>query len=428
MDVRRPHLRLLAVQTTSSMSSEVSVFHTLLKGLLALSREQGIEVDVLLVQGIEGNASTVAGRGAALCFRRLPNVAVYELNVGKLGQHDSSRLDRVLKVRDLAAVRLARKRLFAKVCAFQPHVVYSAQQIWDLRLAGPLAHGLGCPRVTHLHYNVGPALGPGIVETLRQAHMVIAVSDFIRDDAIAHGVASSRAHTLYNSVAVPEAPLPDERLAVRQDVRAELGLSADALLVGMVARLSPSKGQPQLLEAMLGLLKNDRRVHLVLAGSEFPARNGMADALRQTARVHSVLSQVHLLGQRGDVPRLLGALDLFAHPARQEPCGLAVLEAAAHGLPVVAWREGGPATLVRDQETGLLIEPMDMAGLTDALRTLIADQDRRVAMGTRGRERVARRFNPKVAAASFLSLLEMAANRELEITHRAGNLAAGVGR
>ncbi len=428
MGDRHRHLRLLAIQTTTSMSSEVGVFHMLLKGILAQSREQGIEVEALLVQGIEGNASVVTGRDAASSFRLLPNVTVYELNVGKLGQHDSRRLERVLKVRDLAAVRLARKRLFAKACSFQPHLVYSAQQIWDLRLAVPLARDLECPRVTHLHYNVGPALGPGVVESLRQARMVIAVSDFIRDDAIAHGVEPSRVHTVYNSVAVPATLSPQERLTVRQAVRAELGLSADALLVGMVARLSPSKGQPQLLEAMLGALKSDRRVHLVLAGSEYPARNGMTDSLRQTARVHSVLAQVHLLGQRGDVPRLLDALDLFAHPARQEPCGLAVLEAAAHGLPVVAWREGGPATLVRDQETGLLIEPMDIDGLSGALCTLLADPDRRAAMGRRGRERVAREFKPEAAAASFLSLLQTAAQRELAITHRAGNVVAGVGR
>jgi glycosyltransferase involved in cell wall biosynthesis len=408
MDGRQEHVRLLAVQTTSAVTSEVNVLHTMLKSLLPLSRERGTPVDVLLIQGTDGNADLEVGRRAAALLRQIPQLTVSELNVGKLGQHDSSRIDRVMKVRDLACVQLARRKLLDRARSFQPHVVYSAQQLWDLRIATPLARSLACPQVIHLHYNVGPALGPGVVDTLRQARTVIAVSEFIRDDAIAHGVDPSRVHALYNSIALPREQAPHERLAIRQEVRAELGLLEDALLVGMVGRLSPSKGQQQLMEAMLPPLKSDRRVQLVLAGSEYPARNGMTERIRQTARQHDVVSQVHLLGHRADVSRILDALDVFAHPTRRDPCPLAVLEAAAHGLPVVAWREGGTATLVRDCETGFLLEPMDIDGLTHALQTLIANQGMRETMGRMARGRVASAFSPDRAAAAFLALLKEA--------------------
>jgi glycosyltransferase involved in cell wall biosynthesis len=408
---RQRHLRLMAVQTTSSVTSEVTVLHTLLKSLPALSREKGIVVEVLLVQGIDGQANKAVGRRAASYFGEIPNVTVRELNVGKLGQPDRPRTDRVMKIRDLVNLRLAKRRLYDTVRSFQPHVVYSAQQLWDVRIATPLARSLACPQIIHVHYNIGPALGLGVVDALRQARMVITVSDFIRDDAIAHGVEASRVHALHNSIDVPRAQSPSERLAVRQDVRAELGLPESALLVGMVGRLSPSKGQEQLMEAMLPLLGTDRRIHLILAGGEYPTCNGMSDRINHSARIHDAASQVHLLGHRSDVPRILNALDLFAHPSRHEPFGLAVLEAAAHELPVVAWREGGLVTLVRDQETGLLVQPMDVAGLTNALRTLIRDPDRCIVMGKRARERVSRVFRSDLAAASFLSLLESEARR-----------------
>jgi glycosyltransferase involved in cell wall biosynthesis len=424
---RQRQLRLLAVQTTSSVTSEVTVLHTLLKYLPLLSREQGIAVKVLLVQGVDGRANKHSGRrGAANLFGGIPNVTVHELNVGKLGQHDRPRIDRAMKIRDLAYLQLARRKLFDMVRSFRPHVVYSAQQAWDLRIATPLAIRLACPQIVHVHYNIGPWLGAGVVDVLRRASMVLAVSDFIRDDAIAHGVKPSRAHALYNSIAVPDPQSPNERLAARQDLRAELGLPEDVLLVGMVGRLSPSKGQEQLTLAMIPSLRTDRRVHLILAGSEYPARNGMIDRITQTARMHDVLSQVHLMGHRSDVPRILDALDLFAHPTRQDPCPLAVLEAAAHGLPIVAWREGGTATLVQDKETGLLVEPMDIDGLTHVLQTLIADQEMRVMMGRKARERAASVFSPEVAARSFLSLLEAATEREKQFTRR-HDTAAKVG-
>ncbi|MDB5057676.1 MAG: glycosyl transferase group 1 family protein [Chloroflexi bacterium] len=427
MGDRPKHLRLLAVQTTSSVTSEVIVLHTLLKSLYPLSRENGIPVEVLLIQGIDGHANKAAGRQAAGLFRQIPNVTVLELNVGKLGQHDSPRFDRVMKIRDLLYLQLARRSLLAKVHTFRPHVVYSAQQVWDLRIATPLAGSLACAQVIHLHYNVGPALGPGVVDALRRAQMVITVSDFIRDDAIAHGVAPSRVHALYNSITVPRELSLQERLAVRQAVRAELGLPEDALVVGMAGRISPSKGQLQLMEAMVPSLIRDPRVHLVLAGSENPARNGISDRIMHAAQKHNVTSQVHLLGHRSDVPRILDAIDLFAHPTRNDPCPLAVLEAAAHGLPIVAWREGGTATLVRDQETGLLVEPMDVDGLAHALQTLITDQGMRDAMGKMARERTASIFNPDAAAADFLSLLEMERTRELRFTHREGTTVAEQG-
>lgn len=412
IDQARDSFRLLAVQTSSVATSEVRVLHTLLENLQRLPHNKDVTVEVLLLQGVDPRAGSEAGWGAASLFRQIPNVTVHEISAGKLGQHDTGALDRVMKVRDVANLWFARRELVARARSFQPDLVYSNQQLWDLRLATPLARTLACAQVIHLHYIVGPWLGRGTIDALRQADMVIAVSEFIRDDAIDKGVQTDRVHALYNSIVVPEELAPAERRAVKESLCAELSISEDALLVGMTARLNPHKGQEEVVRAMLPVLIHDRRIHVILAGSENPVGAGVPERIMESARRHGVLGQVHLLGQRSDVPRILDALDVFAHPSRHDPCPLAVLEAAAHGLPIVAWREGGIAKLVLDQETGLLVEPMDIEGLTHALRLLISDESLRTSMGKKARARAQSTFRPEVAADSFLSLLRTAAQRK----------------
>ncbi len=404
----RERVRLLAVQTTGLPTAETSVFRTLLESVTTL-RQGGYAaagVDVLLLQGVDPRAGRT--NAVAEAFRRIPGVTVRAINMGKLGRHDTGPLDRALKVRDLAAMRFTRRQVRAAARHFQPDVVYAAQQRWDLRLAVPVARALGVPLMVHLHYTVGPWLGSDAVDALRGAGMVAAVSDYIRDDAIRHGVQAGRVRTLHNGVALPPEPSREERAAAKAALRAELALPADALLVGMCARLNRQKGQEELVEAMLPILARDPRVGLVLAGSEDPLNNGTSGRIAGAARAHGVQERVYLLGHRQDVPRILDGLDLFAHPSHAEPFGLSILEATAHGLPVVAWREGGPAEIVVDGETGLLVPPGDSAGLTAALDALLADTSRRAAMGARGRERAATAFNPSHAAASFLALLREA--------------------
>ncbi len=405
-------LRLLAVQTTGLPTPETNVLRTLLESVAA-AREDGdaaAGVDVLLLQG----GDLRAGRTNPLIesFRRIPGVTVRAAQMGKLGRHDTGPLDRALKARDLAAMRFTRRQVLAAARHFRPDVVYSAQQRWDLRLAVPVARALGVPRVVHLHYTIGPWLGPDAVDALREAALVLAVSDYIRDDAVRHGVQAARARTLHNTIAPPPEPSREERAAARAALRAELALPADALLVGMFARLNREKGQEDLLQGMLPILARDPRVGLVLAGREDPARNGVSERIARAAREHGVESRVRLLGYRRDVPRLLDGLDIFAHPSRSEPFSLAVLEATAHGLPVVAWREGGPAEIIVDGATGILVEPMDIGGLTESIDRLLADEPLRAAMGGAGRARVKTVFNLMEAAASFLGMLREAARRD----------------
>ena len=127
--------------------------------------------------------------------------------------------------------------------------------------------------------------------------------------------------------------------------------------------------------------------------------------LKNEARTLGLEESVRFLGHRSDVPRLLGALDIFVHPTRKDPCPLAVLEAAAVSLPVVAYAEGGAKELVQHGVTGLLTAPEDVDALAQSLTRLVGDLDYARALGRAGRNRITSEFQPAPAGEAFAALI-----------------------
>jgi glycosyltransferase involved in cell wall biosynthesis len=100
-----------------------------------------------------------------------------------------------------------------------------------------------------------------------------------------------------------------------------------------------------------------------------------------------------LLGERDDVAEQLARADVFVLSSRSEGLPMAILEAMAAGLPVVATAVGGIPELVADGETGLLVPPGDADALAEALRRLVADPELRRRLGDAARTRVEERFS-----------------------------------
>jgi glycosyltransferase involved in cell wall biosynthesis len=149
------------------------------------------------------------------------------------------------------------------------------------------------------------------------------------------------------------------------------GFGEDDLLVVSTARLVPQKNPVALADA----IANVPNAHLLIAG-EGCLRGSLEGRER-----------VHLLGVRDDVPDLLAAGDIFALASHWEGFPLAIIEAMAAGLPVVATRVGGVPEIVEHGRTGLIVSPQNKRDLADALRTLTNDPNRRRDMGAAGRAR-----------------------------------------
>lgn len=225
-------------------------------------------------------------------------------------------------------------------------------------------------------------------------------------------------------------PLVDLRLCASEDIlclrRDRDGIPADRLayipngtlvppvveqrerrvpVIGTVGRLVPAKDYPGLIAAAAGLRDAGVPFRLCIVG-DGPERS----CIQAVIESHALEAQVELLGARNDVSACLRSFDIFVMSSIREGQPLALLEAMAHGLPVVATRVGGiPGTLAHGEE-GLLVEAGDCLSLQQALTSLITDPARRRTLGENARRRVERDFSINAVtdrvASTYMALWE----------------------
>jgi L-malate glycosyltransferase len=196
----------------------------------------------------------------------------------------------------------------------------------------------------------------------------------------------------------------------RADARARLGgVGGRELLLGVVAQLSPWKGQDTAIEALDVLCREGIDAHLLLVGSaKFVARSTRFDNRDYVAALHELVAtagledRVSWLGEREDIPQIIRALDVLLLPSWEEPFGRAVIEAMALGVPVVATDVGGPREIVEDGREGYLREPRAPIAWAQAIRSLAESPALAHEMGRAGRSRVEQSFTLDKHAAAVL--------------------------
>lgn len=187
--------------------------------------------------------------------------------------------------------------------------------------------------------------------------------------------------------------------AVRRDMRAQLGLGDEHCAVFTACGLRHIKGLHVLVPAAARLLRSAPHVRWLIAG-EGPYRG----EVEQLIRAHGVGDQVRLLGNRLDIPHLLQAMDIYTQPSLSEGFGIAVAEAMAAGLPVVASRVDGLPEVVDHGRTGWLVPPEDEAALVTAWQEVLADPTRAEAVGQAARSAVEERFALERIGERYLAL------------------------
>ncbi|HLV79492.1 MAG TPA: glycosyltransferase family 4 protein [Chthonomonadaceae bacterium] len=226
---------------------------------------------------------------------------------------------------------------------------------------------------------------------------IIAVSDAVRCALLSGGLAESQVATVYGGVPVRAqavAPAP---------LREELGLPADSVLIGIVARLAPEKGHRFLLEAMRDVAPDA----VCLVAGQGPEEA----ALRAYVAANGLADRVRFLGWRLDSDAIIAALDIVVQPSLwEEACSLSIMEAMSLGKPLVATHSGGNAELIAQEESGLLVAKGDVPALAEALNRLARDPGLCGRMGEAGRQRQAERFSVEAMAADteriYLETLE----------------------
>ena len=249
-------------------------------------------------------------------------------------------------------------------------------------------------RTEHLPYMFLDESGRGrYASALRYVDKVVCVSREAHDSFVAAGLPANLVTIIRNGTPVCSATRD------RDQVRAALGLDVQMRMVLTVARYTEQKDHRTLLEAMPAVLAREPRARFVFVGT-----GPLEAAVRRAIHERNLGQHVFLLGHRTDVLDLMAAADLFALPSRFEGLPLAVLEAMAIGLPVVATRVCGTAEAVEDGVTGLLVAPGDAEILASAISELLANPRWAAQLGARGRARAQRAFSLDRMARELLAL------------------------
>ena len=297
-----------------------------------------------------------------------------------------------------------REYIAAQLAHLRPDLVH-ANSLAMARLVGPVAKALGLKSIGHLRDII--KLSRRAVEDLACCTRLLAVSRATRDYHVAAGLPAAKMHVLYNGVDLYEF-MPR---GSGGELHCHLHLPPEAVLIGSIGQIGPRKGQDTLLVAASLLAAELTHVHYVLIGRRWSDKE---ESIRFEADLHDTarrVGNVHFLGVRNDISRILNELTILVHPSRQEPLGRVLLEAAAAGLPIVATDVGGTreifdiapdADLHAAAETALLVPPDEPDALAAMIASLVRDPELRARLGQAARRRAEEAFDARQAAANLV--------------------------
>ncbi|HET6594609.1 MAG TPA: glycosyltransferase [Anaerolineales bacterium] len=214
-----------------------------------------------------------------------------------------------------------------------------------------------------------------VSEEARQYHMRVS------------GAPHGQVTTIYNGIDMTAFSSLDYAQE-RSNVRAELGIPAQADVLVTVAVLRPPKGIQCMIRALPVILDSHPNTYYLIVGNG-PHR----EALREEVSKAGVKERVIFAGMRQDVPRLLAASDIFVLPTLTEALPTVLAEAMAARLPLIASRVGGVPEMITERQNGFLVQPEDIQELSMSCIRLLKNRDERAAMGGEGWKIVNQKFS-----------------------------------
>ena len=320
--------------------------------------ERGHEVIIACNRG-----SMLAGKA------RDAGIRVYELEMEK----------RSLPANIMRLVRIIRKEGVEIVAT------HSSVDSW----AGGIAARLTGRKLVRFKHNLNPVKKDPLTRIIySQPHAFITVNqtaaEVLKNAGFIPAWKIRRIYGFIDSVRFDPGKIAGEDKA---EARRSLGIPEDALVIGNTSGgFTSVKGQKYLAEAFSVLGQERGHLYLLLVGRS-AAREPLLDCIPR-----EFMKRVVLTGYRTDIPLLLSIMDIFVFPSILEAFGNSLIEAMAMGLPVVASDIPSFREFMTAQKDGIFFSRADSAGLTRALRKLIADPEKRRLLGTHAAETVRRRF------------------------------------
>ena len=217
--------------------------------------------------------------------------------------------------------------------------------------------------------------------TVKMADIVYGVSDYVSSWKICKS-AYRYVGTVYNLIS-------QETIRSDSDMRSELGILEDDIVVVSTGRIVREKGYDILLE-VVKKLQTSEKLHFVIAGD-----GAFLPEMRNEIEKNGMTKNVHLLGYMSDVKDVLSMADIFILCTHHETLSISILEACQHKLPIIATNVGGIPEIVRNWETGILVTNKDVNGFKEAIMELATSKVLRTKMGEAASTRLYQMFSPK---------------------------------
>jgi len=228
---------------------------------------------------------------------------------------------------------------------------------------------------------------------------IIVVSDAVKNHW-AQYVDPKKLHRIYNGI-------DTERFEnTAGDLRTELKLDKDQLLIGMIGRVNNWKGQDYFLEIAKTILKSHPETQFIMVGDAYPGNEHLYNQLNLNILDPALKGKVINLGYRTDIANILAALNIFILPSiLPDPFPTVILEAMASAKAVVATNHGGATEMILDGETGLLIPHNNALVAAEKITGIIMAEGTRKAMGQRAAERIHQHYSLKAFHDAILKIV-----------------------
>ncbi|MCD6228603.1 MAG: glycosyltransferase family 4 protein [Candidatus Omnitrophica bacterium] len=262
---------------------------------------------------------------------------------------------------------------------------------------------LSVPYVLHIH-TIHPL---SLVDRwcVRKAKHIVTVSNFSKNFLIGYEVKSEYIEVVYNGIDIEEL----ERRSKGVNLREELGLGEDTYIVCYIGRIVKWKNLDVLIKVIPNIKQEFQgKVKFLFVGDipRIDTENfDYKDTLLKLAEDLGVQGEVIFTGRREDIPDILKNIDIFVLPSHLETFPMCILEAMAFSKPVVAVEVGGIPELITE-DTGILVRPNDLDGLTRAITELLKDEGKRKEMGEAGYRRVREFFDIENNVTKLESIIE----------------------
>lgn len=268
----------------------------------------------------------------------------------------------------------------------QPSVIH-AHMLKSATMVGRINRTIPCVATAH---NIVKHADP-----FQHCQHVICVSEMVQDSLCHLAYPVQKTSIIHNAVDTHTFSTKK-----RDEVRQRMGWH-DQLIITCIARLVPAKGQIYAINALPELIAAYPNVKLLLVGA-----GGDEEKLTQLADDLGVTQFVIKLGARNDIPELLAATDIYLQPSIKEGFCIAFLEAMATGLPCIGTTTGAIPSMVANGKNGLLIPPMEVSSIVDAVLKLAGDPALRVSYSNAAKITANVEFSPKKQVADTLQVYQ----------------------